>query len=116
MRYLNFEAFKESASHEIELEYYDRVGQHGGQKVASMEEGIRKAKEFMNNPELQDGSLYYGVYDYTTEDGAIVFATQEYYDYLKDLDFTKDPNDKVTFMNALQKCIDTGEIVHYHLG
>lgn len=115
MRYLTFEQFfsvNENAS-EVELEYYDEVGQHGAHRVPSIAEGISQAQKLMENEELMDGTWYYGVFDYTSNTGAAIYVRQEYIDYLTPLDFTKTEENKQIYLDALKKCQETGEVIHY---
>jgi len=100
---------------DFEVEYYLRVGQHGGFAVGSYEEGVERAmemaEEMRQDPEEE---WYVGVSPFGDENRfAIAFITQDYLDYVQSLGdkaFNTDTNSQL-WLDAAEESLRTGELV-----
>jgi hypothetical protein len=99
----------------VQVEYYGRIGGHGGHNVSTLSEGEKEAKRIIEEiPGEEPGSdetLYVAVID--EWDLTVFYCTEEYHDLMESLlvEPFKSSGIAADFLKACKKVISTGKPV-----
>lgn len=95
------------------VEYYDRVGEHGGHAMHSRENAVRDAVRLASRAKRRPSEeLYIGIYDYSNNVGEVFWATPDYIEIVESRDPEGNPPG---FIRALKEFVRTGRRAPYDL-